>query len=128
MEDKRVVDLDKLLQDTGLTLTIGGKDYLITDVPVAIAARASQRDPEKPDAEADWRMVQDVLASACADDASRGELIASLGKLGLRGRHAVTISVMDFFAPSDLVNKLPISPSLKAALLQRDGSEPSLTT
>lgn len=123
---KRRLDLDALLQETALEVVIGGKTVCLTDVPVKAALRAAEHEGKKADPEADWQFVKDILVASCVEETDRDQLIAILDGVGIRARHALTMSVLDFFEPSDLIQKLPLSEKLKAKL--QIGLEQSPTT
>ena len=114
---KRRLDVDALLQETAFEFVFGGETLLLTDIPVGAAIAAQNRGEKgESDPDAEMQFVKDVLGPCCADEAQRQRLFDYLGKLGIRGRHAVTLSLMDFFEPSDLIEKLPLGNRLRAAL------------
>lgn len=117
MAERRRVDLDALLQENGLDIVFGGATYTLTDVPLEVAALASAGEVSD-DQDYLWR----VLSPCCGEDeAWREKLRADLKAVGPRTRQALVLTILDFSAGSDLLEKLNVSPRLRAAL--QTGSE-----
>lgn len=131
---ERRLDVDALLQDTSLVVTIGGAEYRLTDMPVAAAMRVeepsnlSPEEKQRAAVERDLQFLKDVLGATCGEEGQRAKLFADLKGLGQRGRHALVLSLLDFSDASDLLDRLPIRDRLKEAIKTGLGQSPTTST
>lgn len=120
MSDNRHIDLDALLDETSLSFTLGGERFTVRDLPVSLGIKM-----QGAEALDNRTVVVEALGPSGLTD-EKLTAFESEGKVGTRAIQALALAVMDFFVPSDLIEKMKIRPEI--AKMALGGLAPSPTS
>ena len=100
-QERRRINVDELLEEESLTLTIGGKDYVIKDIPLPVSMKY-----QAEGAKDDLGFVRDILLPlGCPEEELTQE------KIGTRKLQVIAMALMDFFVSSaGLMEKMKLNP------------------
>jgi hypothetical protein len=99
--ERRRINVDELLEEESLTLTIGGEDYVVKDIPLSVSMKY-----QSGGAINDLEFLRDVLIPLGAKEEDLTQ-----EKLGSRQVQIITMALLDFFVSSaGLMEKMKLSP------------------
>lgn len=115
--ERRRINVDALLEEESLTLTIGGEDYVVKDIPLPVSMKYQTTGSIN-----DLEFLRDILIPlGCPDEDLTQE------KLGTRQVQIITMALLDFFVSSaGLMEKMKLSPMITQ--LYRTGLERLVTS